>query len=205
MRPIHRLISFAGVATAALLVAACSAAATTPATSVLGATAVASMAPAASQAAASQAAGAFVIGVTNDPTLGAYLTGANGMTLYHLTADKADTSTCTATCATNWPPLTVVAGTMITPPTGATGTFSLITRSDGTTQVAYDHMPLYYYSGDSAAGDTMGQGFNGKWFVAPLSGSAGAAASSAATAVPPTAAPTKAPAKATPMPTIGGY
>jgi predicted lipoprotein with Yx(FWY)xxD motif len=180
MRPSNRLISLAGVATAALLIAAActSAAATpaaaTPAASALGAKATPT-APSASQAPAS-----FTIGATNDPTLGAYFTGQNGMTLYIFKNDTPDTSSCTGTCATNWPALTVAGGTTIAGPTGAAGIFSLISRPDGTMQVAYDHQPLYYYAGDSAAGDTAGQGFSGKWYVAPLT--AGAAANASASA-----------------------
>jgi predicted lipoprotein with Yx(FWY)xxD motif len=49
------------------------------------------------------------------------------------------------------------------------GAFATITRADGTVQVTFNHMPLYYFSGDSVAGDTNGQGTN-NWFVAPLSG-----------------------------------
>ena len=83
-----------------------------------------------------------------------------------------------------------MASTVITPPTGATGTFSLITRPDGTTQVAYDHQPLYYYAGDSAAGDTTGQGLSGKWFVAPLITSGASASPAAATSMPAASAST---------------
>ena len=106
------------------------------------------------------------------------LTGQNGMTLYVLTSDTPDTSTCTASCATNWPPLTVPSGTTATSPVGAMDSFGTITRPDGTTQVTYNHMPLYYYSGDSAAGDTNGEGKLGVWFVAPLSGAVSSAAPS---------------------------
>jgi predicted lipoprotein with Yx(FWY)xxD motif len=187
MRPTTRLISLAGLATAALLfVAACSAAAT-PSATVLAATATPAMATptmAASAMATTPAAVVPTIGVTTDATLGAYLTGAGGMTLYIFKNDTPDTSTCTGTCATNWPALTAPAGSTITPPTGATGTFSLITRPDGTMQVAYDHQPLYYYAGDSKAGDTTGQGLLGKWFVAPA-----ASASATSTAAAPTAKP----------------
>jgi predicted lipoprotein with Yx(FWY)xxD motif len=49
------------------------------------------------------------------------------------------------------------------------GAFATITRADGTVQVTFNHMPLYYFSGDSVAGDTNGQGTNTR-FVAPLSG-----------------------------------
>ena len=188
MRPTNRLLSFAGVATAALLLAAaCTSAAATPNATALSATDVPTMAPAATPAAA-----AVTVGVTTDPKLGAYLTGANGMTLYIFMADKPDTSSCSGACLTNWPALTAAAGTSITPPTGAMGDFSLITRPDGTMQVAYNHQPLYYFAGDSAAGDTKGQGLNGKWFVAPLT----------AAAATPTAAATPAPV-VTPTPKVG--
>jgi predicted lipoprotein with Yx(FWY)xxD motif len=189
MRPTNRLLSFAGVATAALLfAAACTSAATTPTATVLSATDVPTMAPAATPAAA-----AVTVGVTNDPKLGAYFTGANGMTLYIFMGDKPDVSSCSGSCATNWPALTAAAGTSITPPTGAMGDFSLITRPDGATQVAYNHQPLYYFAGDSVAGDTKGQGINGRWFVAPLTG---------APAATPTDAPTPR-AVRTPKATVG--
>jgi predicted lipoprotein with Yx(FWY)xxD motif len=184
MRPTKRFISLAGVATAVMLIAAaCSAAATTPQSSVLGTMA----APAATQAATS-----ITIGMTNDAALGAYLTGQNGMTLYVFKNDTADTSSCTGTCATKWPSVGVAGGAMISGPTGATGTFTIITRPDGTMQVAYDHQPLYYYSGDSVAGDTNGQGLLGKWFVAPLTSGGSVATPVATAAATPiaTAAPT---------------
>jgi predicted lipoprotein with Yx(FWY)xxD motif len=112
----------------------------------------------------------LTLGSTASTTMGAYLTAQNGMTLYVLTTDTPDTSSCSGSCATNWPPLTVAGNTAVTGPTGATGTFGTINRSDGTIQVTYNHMPLYYYAGDSAAGDTNGQGKLGVWFVAPVSG-----------------------------------
>jgi predicted lipoprotein with Yx(FWY)xxD motif len=177
MRPTNRLLSLAGLSAAALLLAAaCSSAAATPAATVLGATDVPSTVPV-----ASQAAGTFTIGVANDPTLGAYLTGKDGMTLYIFKADAPGVSNCSGSCATNWPPLTVAEGMTVTPPAGATGSFAPIIRADGTRQAAHDNQPLYYYAGDSKAGDTTGQGLNGKWFVAPLTSDAGGAVSAAPT------------------------
>jgi predicted lipoprotein with Yx(FWY)xxD motif len=164
MRPSSRWTYLAGIGVGiALTAAACSSAATAT-TSVLGATAAP---PAATTAAG---ASSVMVGTNGSPSLGAYLTGQNGMTLYVLTQDKPDTSTCAGTCATNWPPLTVASGVTVSGPAAATDTFGTITRSDGTTQVTYNRMPLYYYSGDSAAGDTNGQGKLGVWFVAPVSG-----------------------------------
>lgn len=183
MRPNSRWTLLAGLAAGVALIAgACTSAAATPA------------APA--------AATSITIGTTNNQTLGAYLTGQNGMTLYALTKDAPDSSTCSGSCATTWPPLAVASGAAITGPSGAMGAFATITRSDGTVQVTYNHMPLYYYSGDSAAGDTTGQGKEGTWFVAPLSGSLGTAAP-AATPAATTATPAATTA-GTPT-TPGGY
>jgi hypothetical protein len=43
-------------------------------------------------------------------------------------------------------------------------------RKDGTNQVTYNGMPLYYYSGDKAPGDLMGQNVFSVWFVLRPSG-----------------------------------
>ena len=175
MRPTSQRASLSGLVVGlAFLAAACSSAAT-PAPGGEGPTATPTMA-------SSAGATSLIIGSTNDPTLGAYLTGQNGMTLYVLTTDKPDTSTCTGSCATNWPPLSVAPGTTITGPAGATLTFATITRADGTVQVTYNHMPLYYYAGDSVAGDTTGEGKNNVWFVAPLSGAVGTSSPAASPA-----------------------
>lgn len=179
MRPSSRWPSIAALAVgAAMIAAACSSAAATPAASsvVQGATSAPS-------AVMPVGAATITIGSTDNATLGAYLTGPNGLTLYVLTKDTPDTSTCTGSCATNWPPLTAASGAAINGPSGAASTFGMITRSDGTIQVTYNHMPLYYFAGDSAAGDTNGQGKSGVWFVAPVSGAvSGAAATPAAPA-----------------------
>jgi predicted lipoprotein with Yx(FWY)xxD motif len=178
MRPSSRWTSFAGIAVgAALIVAACSSAAATPTSAVLGATALPTTAGPA-------AASGVTIGSANSTTLGAYLTGKDGMTLYVFMADTADTSSCTGACSTNWPPLTVAPASTVTGPSGAMSTFGLISRADGTTQVTFNHMPLYYFAGDSAAGDTNGQGKLGKWFVAPLSGALPSSAPAAASSAP---------------------
>ena len=138
-------------------------------------------------AAIQSAAGAtgLTLGSTSDPNLGTYLTGAAGMTLYILKTDTPDASTCTGSCASTWPPLTASNAAAIKGPSGATGAFATIQRADGTFQVTYDHKPLYYYSGDTAAGQTRGQGIGNVWFVAAAAGSGGApAATAAATAAP---------------------
>jgi predicted lipoprotein with Yx(FWY)xxD motif len=108
--------------------------------------------------------GPAAVNVGQNAVLGSFLVDSKGMTLYIYTKDTANTSTCTGTCANNWPPL-LTSGA----PTAGTGvTASLlgsITRADGGIQVTYDGRPLYYFAADKAAGDTKGQGVKNVWYV----------------------------------------
>jgi predicted lipoprotein with Yx(FWY)xxD motif len=94
---------------------------------------------------------------------------SGGKTVYGLSSDPANQSTCSGGCVAAWPLLTgsPTAGT------GVTGSMlGTITRSDGTKQVTYASHPLYFFSGDSAAGQTNGQGissFGGIWAVVSAS------------------------------------
>lgn len=110
---------------------------------------------------------------------GAHLTDANGKSLYIRTTDSANTTTCTGGCATAWPPLALQAGQTVQAGTGLTGTLASFMRPDGSTQVTLNGMPLYFYSGDTSAGQTNGQGLQGIWFLAaPAGGPVGGAAPS---------------------------
>jgi len=81
MRPSSRLMPLAGLAVGvALFASACSSAAATPASDVAGATGAPASAVAAMAGAPAAAAG-VTLASTNDPALGAYLTGQNSMTL----------------------------------------------------------------------------------------------------------------------------
>jgi predicted lipoprotein with Yx(FWY)xxD motif len=152
---------------------------------------------AATPAPAAGGAAAITVATADSATLGVVLTGAGGKTLYILTKDTANASTCAGTCATNWPPLTVPSGGTATGGSGVTGTFSTFARADGTTQVAHNGMPLYYFAGDKAAGDTNGQGSGGVWFVATPAGG-GPPAGSPAPGSPAAGSPS-------PAATKGGY
>ena len=103
------------------------------------------------------------IAVREDPTLGPILTDPAGMTLYLFTKDERGESYCYDKCAENWPPFT--AEEPLTLPAGVTGTLKLIDRDDGTRMVTYNDIPLYYFKGDAAPGDTNGQGVGDVWYV----------------------------------------
>ena len=103
-----------------------------------------------------QAAAPATIG---DTAKGKALVNSKGMTLYTFDADTAGTSTCYDDCAAKWPPYLGKEGdTMKTD-------WTLVDRTDGTKQWAYDGKPLYFFAGDKAAGDMMGDGMGGKWHI----------------------------------------
>lgn len=82
--------------------------------------------------------------------------GSNGMTLYTFSNDQPGVSNCKGGCATIWPPLTVPAGQTPSGGQGVTGALATITRDDGSLQVTYKGMPLYFFHKDSKPGDTSG-------------------------------------------------
>jgi predicted lipoprotein with Yx(FWY)xxD motif len=104
------------------------------------------------------------LGTATITGIGAVLTGPDGKTLYTYKPDGTGASACEGGCAKAWPP--VAATTVPALPAGATGKVSLIARSDGSKQVAYNGHPLYAYTGDTDPGQANGQGLGGVWFVA---------------------------------------
>lgn len=168
-----RLAPLGALLAGAVTLAACTSSATSSSTS----TTKGSTSTAASGTSASTSA---VVKTTNDPTLGTILVDANGRTLYRFQLDHQGMSSCTGSCASLWPPLTVPSGSQ---PAAGTGVSSLgvIQRSDGTHQVTYQGYPLYLYKGDTAAGQTHGNGVGGVWSVVKVTsgssaGSGGGAA-----------------------------
>ncbi|HTK09546.1 MAG TPA: hypothetical protein VL485_20420 [Ktedonobacteraceae bacterium] len=92
------------------------------------------------------------------------LTDIKGMTLYYFTLDTASKTACTDGCTQAWPPLLFTGGN----PAAASklqGELEIYPNANGK-QVIYNDHPLYTYGGDSAPGQTTGQGVAGKWFVA---------------------------------------
>jgi predicted lipoprotein with Yx(FWY)xxD motif len=105
---------------------------------------------------------------------GASLVGTDGMTLYIFTQDTDGTSTCVDDCAAMWPPFEVEAGATVEGGDGVTGDLGIIERDDGTSQVTYDGMPLYFFAEDAEPGDAIGEGVGGVWFIASPEGHSGA-------------------------------
>jgi predicted lipoprotein with Yx(FWY)xxD motif len=104
--------------------------------------------------------------VAHNPVLGDILADSEGRTLYRFTPDKLNVSSaCYNQCAVVWPPLLVgednpVAGE------GVNGNLlGVLARIDGTRQVMYNGIPLYYYRDDHSSGDTNGQGVRAIWFI----------------------------------------
>lgn len=126
---------------------------------------------------ASPASNAAVVKVGNNVKFGSILTSADGLTLYTFTQDTAGKSNCSGSCAATWPPLTTTAASA-PKVEGAPGEFTLLTREDGTKQVAYNGKPLYRYGPDKAPGDANGQAVGDVWFVATASGAAATPAAS---------------------------
>lgn len=104
--------------------------------------------------------------------LGQVLVNPRGFTLYLFQADTATKSACSGACAAVWPPATATG----TPVAGSGLTASLlttVTRADGTKQLEYNGHLLYTYAGDSAAGQTTGEGntsFGAGWFAVNAAG-----------------------------------
>lgn len=108
----------------------------------------------------------LALGQNSNSAVGKFVVGFNGMTLYTFTKDSTGSTTCYGQCAVIWPPYTVTSTANLVAEAPLSGTIGTIVRADGTTQLTYNGMPLYFYQKDAAPGDTKGQGVGGVWFAA---------------------------------------
>jgi predicted lipoprotein with Yx(FWY)xxD motif len=113
----------------------------------------------------STASGSTLMLKTDKGSAGIWLTDSAGRTLYLYTSDKATTSECYGACAKAWPPLLTTGPVTISGQYTVQGDLGTTTRTDGTKQVTYGGHPLYYFEGDTAPGQTKGQGVGGVWFL----------------------------------------
>lgn len=97
--------------------------------------------------------------------LGELVTDAVGHTLYRFDEDSPNeqTSACYGDCAENWVP--VAAAQEMTIP-GGDELLDSFDREDGVEQVTLGGWPLYSHAGDTAPGDTNGEGAQEAWYAA---------------------------------------
>jgi predicted lipoprotein with Yx(FWY)xxD motif len=128
------------------------------------------------------AAKSVVVSMAKSAKFGKIL--VSGKTLYTL---KASTTPCTATCLKVWPALVLPKGqTKATAGTGVSASkLGTVTRSGGVRQVTYQGKALYWFSGDTGAGQVNGNVTDewGKWSaVASKKGSTSGSSSTGTTA-----------------------
>jgi predicted lipoprotein with Yx(FWY)xxD motif len=154
-----RLIVLAGMAVVALAVAAC------------GGTSGGAYGGGGGSTASKTSSGKGSVALASTK-LGKVLVDGKGRTLYLFEADKGTSSKCDGACASAWPPLTSSGK-----PTAGAGVFAsklgTAKRPDGTTGVTYDGHPLYTYAGDTAPGQTAGEGltdYGAPWYALSAAG-----------------------------------
>lgn len=104
------------------------------------------------------------VNLANDSNLGSYLVNQDGRALYFFSRDVDGSSACVDGCLDAWPVFhrdNLQFGSGL-----SSSDFGTITREDGEQQTTYKGWPLYYYSGDSGAGEINGEGIGKVWFVA---------------------------------------
>jgi predicted lipoprotein with Yx(FWY)xxD motif len=84
------------------------------------------------------------------------------MTLYTYDRDTEGKSTCTGTCATNWPPYKAEGDSSA----ALQDNVGTIKRDDGSAQYTWNGAPLYLYIQDKEKGDVTGDGVGDVWHVA---------------------------------------
>ncbi|MEZ5832559.1 MAG: hypothetical protein R3D05_15405 [Dongiaceae bacterium] len=90
---------------------------------------------------------------------GQIMTTPEGMTVYTYDKDSPGVSSCYGGCADEWSPVTAAGDAQ------PFGEMSIVERTDGKRQWAYDSKPLYTYDDDHKPGDAEGNGEDGVWHV----------------------------------------
>lgn len=101
-------------------------------------------------------------GMHNTPTMmsNGVMVNSAGMTLYTFDKDTANSgkSVCNGPCIALWPAVAASADMK-------GGDYSVVTRDDGSKQLAYKGKPLYLYAKDQKPGDMTGDNFKEVWHV----------------------------------------
>ena len=88
------------------------------------------------------------------------LADASGMTVYTFDKDTAGSgkSACNGPCAKMWPPVPATGDRVAAP-------YSVVTREDGSKQLAYKGKPLYLFANDTRPGERKGDKVKDVWHV----------------------------------------
>jgi predicted lipoprotein with Yx(FWY)xxD motif len=100
-------------------------------------------------------------------SLGKVLVDGRGMTLYTLSADGHNKSTCASDCLHFWPQVSPGGTAKLSVPTGQT------TTPDGNAIATVAGHPVYTFSQDQQPGDVNGEGLNefgGTWYAVSPTG-----------------------------------
>jgi predicted lipoprotein with Yx(FWY)xxD motif len=100
-------------------------------------------------------------------SLGKVLVDSKGMTLYTLSADSRNKSTCDANCLQFWPPAAPSGAGKLAVAAGQTK------ATDGSAIATVAGHPVYTFSQDSKPGDVNGEGINefgGIWYAVSPTG-----------------------------------
>jgi predicted lipoprotein with Yx(FWY)xxD motif len=133
---------------------------------------------------ATASTGGLTVGSARNGTLGEILVSSAGRTLYHTSSEKPGAIRCTGACTLTWPPLLVPAHAKPVAGPGVTASkLGTVRRPNGQLQVSYGGLALYFYSGDTKAGQVNGQGMDGVWHALTPAGAAVSKALTAAKAM----------------------
>lgn len=111
--------------------------------------------------------GPIVLTTMESPEYGTFLVDENERTLYVYDKDDDGKSNCNQGCAEIRSPYIhgeEVSQLRVGP--GINGEVSMITREDGSKQIAYNGRPLYRYGVDKAPGDVTGVAPDNGWTLA---------------------------------------
>ena len=116
-----------------------------------------------------------ILKVSHDASLGAIIVNGKGLTLYHVSSERAGKLSCTGNCLYFWFPVIVTAKTKIVVGAGLSkAKVGTIRRPNGALQLTYNKLPLYRYYLDRKPSQVKGQGVKdpaGTWYAVSSSGS----------------------------------
>jgi predicted lipoprotein with Yx(FWY)xxD motif len=165
----HLSIGLSAFALAALLSGCAGGSGTSTSTAPAAPTSSSSAAASSASPSPSSAAAAADLKVASS-TAGQIVVDGKGLSVYQYTQDLKDSgrSACVGGCLTAWPPVVTTSDT----PTvdGVTGKVGTIATPDGKKQLTINGMPVYNFAKDKVAGDILGQGVSGVWYLVAPSG-----------------------------------